>query len=232
MPRSFAPVPDVSVILPCAGFATRFSAPYSKELHSLAPGVTVLDRSLEAVVELARNGLQVRLVVVFRTHKMDTVSYLARYADVFQMVFVYQDNESGLDGAIRTALPLTQGPVALVLPDIVLTGPDSAGSLRSALRLTGTTGWCVVAAEEHDAHALRQVGALAVAGEDGAATVGAAVEKPSDPSGFNAFWGMVVAGEDEAHRLPDVVRREADSPLAGAAAVMVDGIVNYNRAVD
>ncbi|MFE4646120.1 hypothetical protein ACFRFS_34850, partial [Streptomyces sp. NPDC056730] len=84
------PIPDVSIILPCAGFGTRFGAPYAKELHCLAPGVTVLDRSLETVVELAESGLNVRLVVVFRTHKLDTVSYLARYAETFQMVFVYQ----------------------------------------------------------------------------------------------------------------------------------------------
>jgi hypothetical protein len=71
----------------------------------------VLDCSLEAVVELADAGLDVRVVVVFRTHKLDTVRYLARYAETFQLVFVYQDEsfESGLDGAIRSALPMTLG---------------------------------------------------------------------------------------------------------------------------
>lgn len=233
MPRSSAPIPDVSIILPCAGFGTRFSAPYSKELHSLAPGVTVLDRSLEAVVQLAESGLNVRVVVVFRAHKLDTVSYLARYAETFQMVFVYQDEafESGLDGAIRSALPMTQGPVALVLPDIVLTGADSAGSLLAAWQRIAETGWSVVATEEPDPDALRQVGALAVVEENGVATVRSAAEKPSDPSEFNAFWGMVTATEEQAHRLPDVVSKGADNPLTGAAALMVEGIVNYNTAV-
>ncbi|WP_221357568.1 hypothetical protein [Streptomyces beigongshangae] len=230
MHRSSVPVPDVSVILPCAGFGTRFGAPYSKELHCLAPGVTVLDRSLEAVVELARSGLSVRLVVVFETHKMDTVSYLARYAETFQIVFVYQDQSSQpeLDGAIRSALPMTHGPVALVLPDIVVTGAGSTGSLLAALRHTEVAGWSVVAAEEHDPDTLRQMGALALVEGDGGRTVGAAVDKPADPSAYNAFWGMVAAAEGHAHRLPDVVRKGADSPLAGASAVMVEGIVNYN----
>ncbi|WP_307540880.1 hypothetical protein [Streptomyces sp. V3I8] len=231
------PTPDVSVILPCAGFGTRFGAPYSKELHCLAPGVTVLDRSLEAVAELARSGLAVRLVVVFETHKLDTVSYLARYAQTFQIVFVYQDQSSQpeLDGAIRSALPMTHGQVALVLPDIVVTGAGSSGSLLAALRHTETAGWSVVAAEERNPDILRQMGALALAGGDGGQgdgdgvrTVGAAVDKPADPSAYNAFWGMVAVTEENAHRLPDVVRKGADSPLVGAAAVLVEGITNYN----
>jgi UTP-glucose-1-phosphate uridylyltransferase len=219
--------PDVSVILPCAGLGTRFGAPYAKELHCLAPGITVLDRSLEAVVELAKSGLSVRVVVVIGPHKLDTVKYLARYAGTFQLVFVYQDDvaEPGLDGAIRCALPLTRGPVALVLPDIVVSGVDS---LLSALREAVVVGWSVVAAAERDPGVLRQMGALAVTGDAGVVTVEAAAEKPADPAGFNALWGMVAVTEDQAHRLPDVARRDADSPLAGARALMVARIVNYN----
>ncbi|MGW4058152.1 hypothetical protein ACWEGE_07725 [Amycolatopsis sp. NPDC004747] len=219
--------PDVSVILPCAGFGTRFGAPYAKELHCLAPGITVLDRSLEAVVELVKSGLSVRVVVVIGPHKLDTVKYLARYAGTFQLVFVYQDDvaEPGLDGAIRCALPLTRGPVALVLPDIVVS--DVAG-LLAAVRQTDVAGWSVVAAEERDPGVLRQMGALAVTGENGVATVQAAAEKPADPAGFNALWGMVAVTAEQAHRLPDVARRDAASPLAGARALMVARIVNYN----
>jgi hypothetical protein len=230
MQSSPVPTPDVSVVLPCAGFATRFGAPYSKELHCLAPGVTVLDRSLEAVVELAESGLNVRLVVVFATHKLDTVSYLARYAETFQIVFVYQDQslEPGLDGAIRSAMPMTVGPVALVLPDIVVSGAGSAGSLLAAVRRVGVAGWSVVAADERDPDVLQQMGALAVVEGDGVMTVEEAMDKPVDPSGFNAFWGMVAVAEQESHRLPDVVTKGVDSPLAGAAAFMVERIVNYN----
>ncbi|MFE9680791.1 hypothetical protein [Streptomyces sp. NPDC006285] len=232
MPGSSVPTPDVSIILPCAGFGTRFRAPYSKELHCLAPGVTVLDRSLESAVELAKSGLTVRLVVVFGTHKLDTVGYLTRYADIFQLVFVHQDQSLApdLDGAIRCALPLTRGPVALVLPDIVVTGASSSDVLLTALQRAGAAGWSVVATEERDPDTLRRMGALALAERDGVLTVGAAVDKPADPSGFNAFWGMVAAAEEEAHRLPDVVRKGADSPLVGAVAVLVEDIANYNTA--
>src|SRR6185369_4958783 len=174
-----------------------------------------------------KSGLSVRVVVVIGPHKLDTVKYLARYAGTFQLVFVYQDDvaEPGLDGAIRCALPLTRGPVALVLPDIVVSG---VASLLSALRQADVTGWSVVAAEERDPGVLRQMGALTVAGADGVVTVEAAAEKPVDPAGFNALWGMVAVTEDQAHRLPDVARRDADSPLAGARALMVTQIVNYN----
>ncbi|MFJ9714299.1 hypothetical protein [Streptomyces sp. NPDC101234] len=171
-----------------------------------------------------------RLVVVFGTHKLETVSYLARYAGTFQLVFVYQDEsfEPGIDGAIRSALPMTRGPVALVLPDIVVTGAGSVGGLLAAFRRTAVAGWSVVAAEERDPDTLRQMGALALVEEGGVVTVGAAVDKPADPSGYNAFWGMVAVAEGEAHRLPDVVAKGVDSPLTGAAAHIVERIVNYN----
>jgi hypothetical protein len=95
------------------------------------------------------------------------------------------------------------------------------------LRL-GRSDWSVVAAEERDPGVLRQMGALAVAERDGVVKVEAAAEKPADPSGFNALWGMVAVAEEEAHRLPDVVRKGVDSPLPGAVALMVERIVNYN----
>ncbi|WP_224326110.1 hypothetical protein [Streptomyces olivaceus] len=190
----------------------------------------MLDRSLEGVVELAKSGLGVRLIVVFGRHKLETVDYLARYSDTFQMVFVYQDESlgGGLDGAIRSALPMTQGPVALVLPDIVVDGADAPGKLLDALRQVEVAGWSVVAAEEGDRDTLRHMGALAVDEEGGVLTVGAATDKPADPSGYNAFWGMVAVAESEAHRLPDVVSAGTASPLAGAAVLMAEGIVNYN----
>ncbi|MFG2156764.1 glycosyltransferase family protein [Streptomyces olivaceus] len=190
----------------------------------------MLDRSLEGVVELAKSGLGVRLIVVFGRHKLETVDYLARYSDTFQMVFVYQDESlgGGLDGAVRSALPMTQGPVVLVLPDIVVGGADAPGKLLDALRQVEVAGWSVVAAEEGDRETLRHMGALAVDEEGGVLTVGAATDKPADPSGFNAFWGMVAVAESEAHRLPDVVSAGTASPLAGAAVLMAEGIVNYN----
>ncbi|WNV88967.1 hypothetical protein [Umezawaea sp. Da 62-37] len=232
MRRSPATTPDVSIILPCAGFGTRFGAPYSKELHCLAPGVTVLDRSLEAAVELAESGLRVRVVVVIAAHKLDTVAYLTRYAGTFHVVFVYQDEsfEPGLEGAIRSALPLARGPVVLVLPDIVISGAGSAGCLVEALRRTRVAGWSVVAAEERDPDVLRHMGALAVVAGDAGMVVEAAADHPADPADFNAFWGMVAVAEEEAHRLPDVVGKGTDSPLPGAAALMVERVVNYNTA--
>jgi hypothetical protein len=111
------------------------------------------------------------------------------------------------------------------LPDIVVSDP---GGLLGAVRGTASADWVVVAAGEPDPGTLQQMGALTVRQEGGAAKVVAAAEKPADPTGFNALWGIVAVTEAEAHRLPDVVRRDAASPLAGAAALMVERIVNYN----
>ncbi|MFJ4643088.1 hypothetical protein ACIP6Q_06060 [Streptomyces bobili] len=224
--------PDVTVILPCAGFGLRFGAPYSKELHCLAPGVSVIDRSLETVVELARSGLSVRLAVVFRTHKLDVVGHLAGYTRDLNMVFVYQDDsfEDSLSGAIRTALPLAEGRVALVLPDITLVGPGSERSLVEAVGRTEPSGWCVVAARGFAPEALRELGALRLAEHEEGVRVLAAEEKPRRPDSFNAAWAMVVASPEEAHRLPEIALQGADSPLVGASAVEVAGFINFNTA--
>ncbi|MFF3499665.1 hypothetical protein [Streptomyces sp. NPDC003247] len=226
------PKPDVTVVLPCAGLGVRFGAPYSKELHCLAPGVSVIDRSLETVVELAGSGLEVRVVVVFRAHKLDVVAHLAHYTRDVRMVFVYQDESFGddLGGAIRTALPLAEGHVVLVLPDITLHGPGSEGSLVEAVRRTPASGWCVVAARTGP-DALTELGALRLDGHGDGTRVVAAEEKPARPDGYNAAWAMVVASPEEAHRLPDIASRGADSPLVGAQAVEVAGFTNFNSAL-
>ncbi|MFJ4620293.1 hypothetical protein [Streptomyces sp. NPDC088812] len=226
------PKADVTVVLPCAGLGVRFGAPYSKELHCLEPGVSVIDKSLEAVVELARSGLGVRVVVVFRADKLDVVAHLAHYTRDIQMIFVYQDDSFGddLSGAIRTALPLAEGPVVLVLPDITLQGPGSEGSLVEAVRRTPASGWCVVAARTGP-DALTELGALRLGGHGDATRVLAAEEKPARPDGYNAAWAMVVASPEEAHRLPDIARKDADSPLVGAQAVEVAGFTNFNSAL-
>lgn len=220
-----------TIILPCAGPASRFGAPYPKELHALTSGVTVIDRALEPVVYLAEHGLNVRCVVVFGPHKMETVKYLERYSSLLRLVFVYQDTSLGdnLAGAIRTALPLTEGPTALVLPDLFTSGPGAEGCLLEAIEGTCHSKWSVVAAPQADPDVLRTQGALLVEHRNGKPEVVAAAEKPIDPRSFNASWAMVAASELQIARLPDVVADDgAPSPLTGAHAVMVETLCNGN----
>ncbi|MBQ0952997.1 hypothetical protein ACFWFH_38590 [Streptomyces coelicoflavus] len=61
--------------------------------------------------------------------------------------------------------------------------------------------------------------------------MGAAADKPGNPSGFNAYWGMVGVTEIEARRLPDIAAMGTANPSTGAVALMVGDIVNYNTPV-
>ncbi|MFD0267731.1 2-C-methyl-D-erythritol 4-phosphate cytidylyltransferase [Streptomyces sp. NPDC127106] len=227
MVETAPPGPAVSVILPCAGHGTRFGAAYPKELHCLEPGTAVIDRSLEPVLALADRGTAVRVVVVIGPHKTATVRHLHRYRSRLELVFVYQQEDSGrLADAIRAALPLCAGPTLLVLADQVLRGPTAPGSAGELLARLERHDWAVVAAPLDDPVLLRDEGALRVEeGPDGPRVVRAA-EKPADPEGFNAAWAAVAVTPERRHLLPALLDRTGPGPLAGAAVVWVEDFGN------
>nr|ADZ45330.1 putative nucleotidyltransferase [Streptomyces sp. NRRL 30471] len=219
--------PDVSVILPCAGHGTRFGAAYPKELHCLEPGSAVVDKCLDPVLALAERGLTVRIVVVLGPHKLATAEYLHRYRKRYQLVFVYQEEETAeLPGALRAALPLCTGPTLLVLADQVLHGPAARHSAGELLDHLGSHDWAVVAARVEDPVLLQAEGALRVEDRATASRVSDAAEKPADPAGFNAAWAMVGVVGKHRWRLPEVCDRSAPSPLIGAPVTWVDGFDN------
>lgn len=95
----------ITVVLPTAGYGSRFEAPYPKELHALAPGVTLLDRCLSPVLEIAKTGVDVRLAVVIGEHKVETIRYLDRYKSVFKIFFTFQltSSRSNLGGGCSSS---------------------------------------------------------------------------------------------------------------------------------
>lgn len=227
-------VSDTTVILPCAGVGSRFAAAYPKELHSISPGVAVVDLAMESVVALARAGRRVRLVVVLGQHKLATAGYLHRYAERLDLVFVYQveRHEPGLSGAVEAALPLCVGDTVLLLPDQVLRGAGAQEAVPAAVSALGARDWAVVAAHAGDDVALAEEGALLVSDTEPQRVL-AAKEKPGlDTGRFNAAWAVVAVSPRQRHRLPQVVDSETDSPLVGAAVVLVSGFDNVTDATN
>jgi len=225
------------VVLPCAGAGTRFSAPYPKELHCVAPGITVLDLSLAPFLDLAAGGTQVRLITVVSAAKMATVRYLARFADLLTVVVTYQAAQHGQDlrGAVRAALPLCTADTFLVLPDQYCCWAAESNPARAALDCLPGSGWAVLAAPADDPATLTTEGALRIEQADGAERVVAAADKPADPSPYNAAWMCIAATAEEVTRLPDAVAARgggAEHPLVGAAAIRVAGYRNVTTPWD
>ncbi|WP_416904112.1 hypothetical protein [Micromonospora echinospora] len=227
--------PTLTVIVPCAGAQRRFDAPYPKELHRIDHDQSIIDHALAPVRDFAtRREARVRLVVVIRPHKADTVAYLARYADVFETVFVHQTDRHGPDlaGAVTAALPLCAGPTAVVLPDQVVTGDTVAQRFAEAHDLLDRHRYAVLAAMIDDPVRLANDGALRLRGDGPVRVVEDAADKPPDPAGFNAAWATVFAAAHHRDGLPRIVVGAGASALVDSPAVLVDGFHNVNRVDD
>ncbi|SCL26206.1 hypothetical protein GA0074692_2104 [Micromonospora pallida] len=227
--------PTLTVIVPCAGVQRRFDAPYPKELHRINHAESIIDHALAPVRDFAaRRDASVRLVVVIRAHKADTVAYLARYADVLDTVFVYQADRHGpdLSGAVTAALPLCTGPTAVVLPDQVVTDDVLAQRFAEAYDLLARHPYAVLAATIHDPVRLANDGALRLRGRGPVRVVEHAAEKPADPSGFNAAWATVFAAAAHRDGLPGIMTGAGATALVDSPAILVDGFHNVNRVDD
>ncbi|MET7869441.1 sugar phosphate nucleotidyltransferase [Streptomyces cyaneofuscatus] len=209
----------------------RFGAPYPKELHCLSPGRTVIDEALNPVAVLAAHGARVRLVVVVGPHKTATMAYLKRYERDFEIAFTYQREVAGpeLGGALLSAMAFCAGPTLLVLPDQILCGEGAERSALRAVELLEDASTAVVATAVDDPEEIKREGALRVEHLPTGARVTRAAEKPADPLGFNAAWASLAVRPDHRMNLVAAVNRNAESPLVGAPAVMVQSFTNMTE---
>jgi hypothetical protein len=213
----------ITVLLPCAGEGSRFRAPYPKELHCIARGMTALDAALAPVVDLARN-CPVRLVAVAGPGREPTLERLYPYGEILDLWITFQNDRHGseMPGALRAARDLVSERVLVVLPDQHFSWTPQANPLVDCVAALRTGDWGVIAAPP-GTRPLSEDGALAVTAGPHGLRVTAAAEKPPDDTGFDAAWVVLGLRRSAWDRLPDVFRRTAVSPLIGAPVVFVDG---------
>ena len=177
-----------TVIVPCAGAGSRLELPYPKELLAVRPRRLLVDFTFDL---LEAHADRVRVVVVVAPAKLATVRYLERYADRFELAFVYQ--RRGLPevtGAVLSASSWFADRNVVLLPDQVLSpaaaDPDPVGAAFAALE---EAPFCFIAAPETDPRRLADDGALALASRDGTLETVAYADKPgAAASRFNAVW--------------------------------------------
>jgi dTDP-glucose pyrophosphorylase len=215
-----------TVVVLAAGAGSRFGAPYPKELHTLRPGVSVIDPLMEAIDAIAIPQLNV--VVVVSVTKLAVVRHLARYSRRMAFVLQRPSVEAGLSSALLSAQPWCDPDVLICLGDqVYLTDPMPA--LTDALtRIHDGAPVAVVAAECSDPDRLRRDGALAVT--DG--IVAAAAEKPSDPAGFNACWSSLAVAGPMLTTLARDLAAGSTYCLVGAPVVWGPRFCNLNEPAD
>lgn len=219
----------ISVIVPCAGSASRFSAAYPKELHCMQPGVALIDLALKPLLTLARSGRKIRLIVVISKNRGATIDHLYRYADLLDIVFTFQSSyDSGLIDAIEAASDLCIGVTLLVLPDLHLLGRSIDNRFENLLTLLTKFHCAAIAARESDPQTICQGGALEIADQADMSVIIRAEEKPAAKGSFGAIWGIIGVMAGKHKTLLSIYSRGSDNLLLGAPVLFVEGLSNYN----
>jgi hypothetical protein len=216
----------VHVILPCAGSGSRLGLPFPKELAPLGPGRCLIDSSLDLIVT-ASAASDVRVILMTGGERGLTAAYVRRKLDGIPVAEVLQDPAArDMTGAVLALEPWLGDANVLLLPDVIYswTGDPVTGVAPEA----SGCGFAVAAAPAGPAQVTR-LGALAVT----AGRVAAYEDKPADPSGYGAAWGMLgfSRGPDGMAGLRLVAEsagrtREGpvtDPPVRGAPVTWLDG---------
>lgn len=214
-----------TVAVLAGGTGSRFAASYPKELHVLAPGVSVIDPLMTSIMALTPTT---KALVVVSTAKLALISHLHRFRGQCAFVFQQPQHGSGLPAALRAARPWCDDTVLICLADQVYLS-DPGPAFTAALSMIGTGApMAVVATECADPDRLRHEGALTVTD----AAVTAAAEKPHDPTGFNACWSALAMTRTMLSRLADDLDAGHTGCLVGAPVVWGPEFVNINHPAD
>lgn len=173
---------DVNFIIPCAGKGTRLGIPTAKELFPLSKGETLVDRCFSYIRPLKGRSI---VTVVISDEKTDLVKYLKRYADEFDIAFVYQkDGLRELTGAIASCKHLFLKSNVLLLPDIYLEDEGFEARFREYVEGSVSNDIQYLYVPERDFSRLSKVGALKVEG----GKIVEAEDKPKEDKGYDSYW--------------------------------------------
>lgn len=212
---------EVTIVLPCAGKGARMGLPFPKELAPLSKGRIVIDSCLSVI---AKTSAYCRIIVMDDGTREQTHSYVSSQLPDIPLAMVRQHRySSDFPDAVIRLEPWLGDVNILLLPDAVyeFTG-DPAGQLAG---LAAESGFAVAAARVPPEE-ISRAGALAVAQDN---LVRAYQDKPSDPSPFNAVWGMLgFSGKIGMAGLrviaASTVRQgQGKPPVVGAPVLWLDG---------
>ena len=178
-------MPDLTVILPCAGEGTRLSLPYSKEIFSIEKHKSLIDYSFDLFANYGRKDVQ--FVITLNENKTDLVKYLSRYKHRFNISFTYFNQiETEYTGSIKSAKHLFGEKNLILLPDTFLKLKTSEDILDLVNNSLNETGFTFFFKRERSAEMLKTKGALSIS--EGNQVLDYEDKPQEDFEKFNAFW--------------------------------------------
>lgn len=214
---------DLTVILPCAGEGKRLGMKIPKELYLLAPGIRLIDFTLEHLRRYYRQWEGKRSILVclvIRRGKESVFHYAAeRLAPIDTRAVEFDSRLREWPGSVYSAAAAFSSRNMVLLPDtVVQTGPegyftDARGrtlveKMKESLGEGPVSfGW----KSEGNRRKLENRGALRVRGE----RITAFQDKPRESlSRYNAFWGCYGFRRETAGELHAFLHRSVqhDSP--------------------
>jgi hypothetical protein len=217
---------QVLAILPCAGCGRRLSLPFPKELAPVGPGRCLIDSSLDLIAE-ASHASDIRVILLTDGQRDLTAGYVRQELDGLPVAEVLQDPDAADMPEAVLALEPWLGPAnILLLPDVIYTwAGDPVTEVAAKAASYGFAAAAIKAGPEE----ITRAGALAVRDD----RIAAYEDKPADPSGYDALWGMLGfscggSGLDALRVIAESTARTrtgpiAEPPLLHAPVVWLDG---------
>jgi hypothetical protein len=158
--------------------------PFPKELAPLGPGRVVIDSSL-ALIREAAGASDIRVILMTDGHRDLTARYVREKLPGVPVAEVLQDlTAPDMTEAVMALGPWLGHASVLLLPDVIYSW---AGDPVTETATAAVSYGFAVAAVKAGPDQIRDAGALRVDG----GRVAAYEDKPADPSGYGALWGML-----------------------------------------
>lgn len=206
---------QLCVVIPCAGKGRRLGTPYPKELMCLEQKKSVIDYSFDLLKNY--NG-SLRIIIVISQEHLDTVDYLSKYSDTFEIVFQFQKSSlHELYGALMSAKGLFSKYNLLLFPDSILIPNGSPLQLLEDTMTLLDKGKPVFwTKSEYDPSVFIREGALKTEPHDSQLIVIDGMEKPTcEFDKYNAIWGaMAFAGSNAEECLAAMAQVQRGASIA------------------
>lgn len=121
----------ITFIIPCAGKGSRLGAPWPKELYIIEKQTCLIDKCFDEIRPFKDES---QVVIIVSEHKMEVVKYLSKYANEFNILFIYQKPDLvELGGAIKSAKEYLSEKNMILLPDLLLSDDKIHEKFKSVL---------------------------------------------------------------------------------------------------